>query len=275
VESAANAVYRSVAGGAGDPAGARRVEQGLRRLAAALDATCPAHGCTTRELLDLLVGYVQAGTMLAGRRRTHDKAATGAAAEACVVAVATGAEVEAVAADDDMQEALLMQAILVDAAAAKGRSIPYMGEVKMPPLDPAQALRISEAIWCLADSLSGDKGVVEATQSGHQRSSGSNETGDSAPPPAVAPAAAVVAAAVAAVTRALSSLPGNHLAPLFPSGGGGPHRLSAQEAAMLAAVHAELAREYAAGPQGRRTRTRQGTRADVLTHPARVLTQTS
>ena len=41
VEAAANAVYRSVAGGSNNPAGVRRVEQGLRRLAAALDKTSP------------------------------------------------------------------------------------------------------------------------------------------------------------------------------------------------------------------------------------------
>jgi hypothetical protein len=59
-------LYRySVAEGAGDAAGARRVEQGLRRLAAALDKTSPAHHCTTLELLELLVTYVQVATMLA------------------------------------------------------------------------------------------------------------------------------------------------------------------------------------------------------------------
>ena len=71
-EAAASAVHRSVASGAqtDDVASAKRVEQGLRRLAVSIDKTSPAAGCKTHELLEMLAGYVQAGTMLARRRRT-------------------------------------------------------------------------------------------------------------------------------------------------------------------------------------------------------------
>ena len=69
-EAAASAVHRSVASGAqtDDVASAKRVEQGLRRLAVSIDKTSPAAGCKTHELLEMLAGYVQAGTMLARRR---------------------------------------------------------------------------------------------------------------------------------------------------------------------------------------------------------------
>ena len=73
-EAAASAVHRSVASGAaaGDAAGAtRRVEQGLRRLGTAIDKTSPAAACDTHELLEMLATYVQAGTMLARRRRVN------------------------------------------------------------------------------------------------------------------------------------------------------------------------------------------------------------
>jgi hypothetical protein len=104
---------------------------------------------------------------------------------------------------------------------------------------PVQALRVSEAIWCLADGLSADEGVVAATQVGgkKQKTEGGGGASGGAPD-----AAAVAAAAVAAVRRALSSLPGDHLAPLFPTALG---ELSPQQAATLTAVHAELAKEYA------------------------------
>ena len=70
-EAAASAVHRSVASGAqtDDVASAKRVEQGLRRLAVSIDKTSPAAGCKTHELLEMLAGYVQAGTMLARRKR--------------------------------------------------------------------------------------------------------------------------------------------------------------------------------------------------------------
>lgn len=98
-EAAASAVHRSVASGAaaGDAAGAtRRVEQGLRRLGTAIDKTSPAAACDTRELLEMLATYVQAGTMLARRRRVNpDDDDRGRGREAVVQsATATSDEVQ-------------------------------------------------------------------------------------------------------------------------------------------------------------------------------------
>ena len=196
VEAAGAAVYRSVASGADSPAGARRVEQGLRRLAAALDASSPAHRCSTLELLELLVSYVQAGTMIA--RLTKGQATAAAAAM------------------EDPPGRTAAEAMDV------GVNEPPAG-AGFSDTDPAQASRVSTAVWRLADALGGDEGVVRCAGEGD--------------------AVSTVTAAVGAVRRGLASLPADHLDPLFPGPGG--LNLVGQDVQTLHAVHAELSREYA------------------------------
>ena len=72
VEAATHAIMRSCASSASvsattpnaADANARRIEQGLRRLLAAIDAESRAASCDLRTLLDELVTYVQSGVML-------------------------------------------------------------------------------------------------------------------------------------------------------------------------------------------------------------------
>ena len=134
-EAAASAVHRSVASGAqtDDVASAKRVEQGLRRLAVSIDKTSPAAGCKTHELLEMLAGYVQAGTMLARRRGKSipkDSATTGAIG------------------DDAAKDAMD-----VDGAASSS-------------MDEVQSERASRAMWRLADALAHlDAGVAAASRS--------------------------------------------------------------------------------------------------------------
>ncbi|EEH53766.1 uncharacterized protein MICPUCDRAFT_51910 [Micromonas pusilla CCMP1545] len=72
VEAATHAIVRSCASSASvsattpnaADANARRIEQGLRRLLAAIDAESRAASCDLRTLLDELVTYVQSGVML-------------------------------------------------------------------------------------------------------------------------------------------------------------------------------------------------------------------
>ena len=134
-EAAASAVHRSVASGAqtDDVASAKRVEQGLQRLAVSIDKTSPAAGCKTHELLEMLAGYVQAGTMLARRRGKSipkDSVTTGAIG------------------DDAAKDAMD-----VDAASSSR-------------MDEVQSERASRAMWRLADALAHlDAGVAAASRS--------------------------------------------------------------------------------------------------------------
>jgi hypothetical protein len=63
-------------------ANARRIEQGLRRLLAAIDAESRAASCDLRTLLDELVTYVQSGVMLSRKSESDGAAGAGAGAGA-------------------------------------------------------------------------------------------------------------------------------------------------------------------------------------------------
>ena len=212
-EAAASAVHRSVASGAAqtdDVASAKRVEQGLRRLAVSIDKTSPAAGCKTHELLEMLAGYVQAGTMLARRRGKSipkDSATTGAIG------------------DDAAKDAMD-----VDAAASSS-------------MDEIQSERASRAMWRLADALAHlDAGVAAASRSIPGANGSPTSTGPAA--------ADVAAASLDAVKRALAALPTDHLAPVFPDAdphGDAPPGLHAdpKSRAIVDAVADELRKEYA------------------------------
>ena len=211
-EAAASAVHRSVASGAqtDDVASAKRVEQGLRRLAVSIDKTSPAAGCKTHELLEMLAGYVQAGTMLARRKRQSipkDSATTDAIG-------------------DDAAK---------DAMDVDGASSSRMDEV--------QSERASRAMWRLADALAHlDAGVAAASRSIPGANGSPTSTGPAA--------ADVAAASLDAVKRALAALPTDHLAPVFPDAdprGDAPPGLHAdpKSRAIVDAVADELRKEYA------------------------------
>ena len=211
-EAAASAVHRSVASGAqtDDVASAKRVEQGLRRLAVSIDKTSPAAGCKTHELLEMLAGYVQAGTMLARRRGKSipkDSATTGAIG------------------DDAAKDAMD-----VDGAASSS-------------MDEVQSERASRAMWRLADALAHlDAGVAAASRSIPGANGSPTSTGPAA--------ADVAAASLDAVKRALAALPTDHLAPVFPDAdprGDAPPGLHAdpKSRAIVDAVADELRKEYA------------------------------
>ena len=211
-EAAASAVHRSVASGAqtDDVASAKRVEQGLRRLAVSIDKTSPAAGCKTHELLEMLAAYVQAGTMLARRRGKSipkDSATTGAIG------------------DDAVKDAMD-----VDGAASSS-------------MDEVQSERASRAMWRLADALAHlDAGVTAASRS--------IPGPDGSPTPTGPAAADVAAASLDAVKRALAALPTDHLAPVFPDAdprGDAPPGLDTdpKSRAIVDAVADELRKEYA------------------------------
>ena len=211
-EAAASAVHRSVASGAqtDDVASAKRVEQGLRRLAVSIDKTSPAAGCKTHELLEMLAGYVQAGTMLARRRGKSipkDSATTGAIG------------------DDAAKDAMEVD------AASSSRT------------DEVQSERASRAMWRLADALAHlDAGVAAASRS--------IPGPDGSPTPTGPAAADVAAASLDAVKRALAALPTDHLDSVFPDAdprGDAPPGLHTdpKSRAIVDAVADELRKEYA------------------------------
>jgi hypothetical protein len=206
VEAAAAAVYRSAAAAGDNPkSAAARVEQGLRRMAAAVDRTSPAHHCTTIALLEILVTYVQVATMLARRR-----------ASATAPPDATHTPMDTSSSDGPGAGAGF------DAASAPPAA---------PPLDPAQRVRVSDALRRLADGLSGDDGVVAAAEPKHKGTAPS--------------ALGVVDAAVSAVARAFASLPADHRARIFPDGVATSSGLTPNQRETLGAVSEALAREYA------------------------------
>ena len=212
VEAAAAAVYRSAAAAGDNPkSAAARVEQGLRRMAAAVDRTSPAHHCTTLALLEILVTYVQVATMLARRR-----------ASATAPTDATHAPMDISSSDGPGPGP--------GAGAGAGAGSPSTPP-SAPPLDPAQRVRVSDALRRLADGLSGDDAVVAAAEPKHKGTAPS--------------ALAVVDAAVSAVGRAFASLPADHRARVFPDGAATSSGLTPNQRETLGAVAEALAREYA------------------------------
>ena len=206
VEAAAAAVYRSAAAAGDNPqSAAARVEQGLRRMAAAVDRTSPAHHCTTLALLEIFVTYIQVATMLTRRR-----AAPSDATHAPMDTASTGG---------------------TRAGAGAGSGASSTPTPSAPPLDPAQRIRVSDALHRLADGLSGDDAVVAAAEPKQK---------------GTAPSAfAVVDAAVSAVARAFASLPADHRSRIFPDGGATATGLTPNQRETLASISEALAREYA------------------------------
>ena len=206
VEAAAAAVYRSAAAAGDNPkSAAARVEQGLRRMAAAVDRTSPAHHCTTLALLEIFVTYIQVATMLTRRR-----AAPSDATHASMDTASTGG---------------------TRAGAGAGSGASSTPTPSAPPLDPAQRIRVSDALHRLADGLSGDDAVVAAAEPKQK---------------GTAPSAfAVVDAAVSAVARAFASLPADHRSRIFPDGGATATGLTPNQRETLASISEALAREYA------------------------------
>lgn len=216
VEAAAAAVYRSAAAAGDNPkSAAARVEQGLRRMAAAVDRTSPAHHCTTLALLEIFVTYIQVATMLTRRR------------------AAPSAGTHAPTAPSDATNAFMDTASTVGTRAGAGAgSGAGSGAALTPlPLDPAQRIRVSDALHRLADGLSGDDAVVAAAEPKQK---------------GTAPSAfAVVDAAVSAVARAFASLPADHRSRIFPDGGATATGLTPNQRETLASISEALAREYA------------------------------
>ena len=212
VEAAAAAVYRSAAAAGNNPkSAAARVEQGLRRMAAAVDRTSPAHHCTTLAF----VTYIQVATMLTRRR------------------AAPSAGTHAPTAPSDATHAFMDTASTVGTRAGAGPgSGAGSGAASTPlPLDPAQRIRVSDALHRLADGLSGDDAVVAAAEPKQK---------------GTAPSAfAVVDAAVSAVARAFASLPADHRSRIFPDGGATATGLTPNQRETLASISEALAREYA------------------------------
>ena len=208
VEAAAAAVYRSAAAAGDNPkSAAARVEQGLRRMAAAVDRTSPAHHCTTLALLEICVTYVQVATM-----RTRRRAAPSAGTHAPVDTAST-------------------VGTRAGAGAGSGAGSGAASTPTPSPLDPAQRVRVSDALHRLADGLSGDDAVVAAAEPKQK---------------GTAPSAfAVVDAAVSAVARAFASLPADHRSRIFPDGGATATGLTPNQRETLASISEALAREYA------------------------------
>jgi len=223
VDAAVSAIYRSAANAANNPtAAAARLEQGLRRLAAALDAdaaaedekNAPSSSHVAVAVMSRLVTYVQVGTMLAKRTKRSGPGPETDETRA----------VDACAVDGDAR----MDADSSDSA-----------------LDPAQAARVSKQLWRVAEGLAADDGVAKALVSSgsrsHDRTSVSHVSHVSQPPDA----SALLDASLAAARRALRALPGDHLSTAVA--GDDAARVVA-DPAKLATLHAvgdALAAEYA------------------------------
>ena len=184
-------------------------------MAAAVDRTSPAHHCTTLALLEIFVTYVQVATMLTRRR------------------AAPSAGTHAPTAPSDATHAPMDTASTVGtrAGAGAGSSAASTPTPSAPPLDPAQRIRVSDALHRLADGLSGDDAVVAAAEPKQKGTAPS--------------ALAVVDAAVSAVARAFASLPADHRSRIFPDGGATASGLTPNQRETLASISEALAREYA------------------------------
>ena len=222
VDAAVSAIYRSAANAANNPtAAAARLEQGLRRLAAALDADAAAEdernsSSSSRvavAVMSRLVTYVQVGTMLAKKRKRHDFPKDDDVAE-------TDARMDAVTNENENE--------LTNEAS----------------LDPAQRARVSERLWRVARALAADDGVAEALVSSRSRSRVSND-GVSAYNPQPPDACRVLDASLAAVRRALRALPDDHLAPAVARDAAARVKADAKKEETLRAVAAALTAEYA------------------------------
>ena len=222
VDAAVSAIYRSAANAANNPtAAAARLEQGLRRLAAALDADAAAEDERNSSsssgvavaVMSRLVTYVQVGTMLAKKRKRHDFPKDDDVAE-------TDARMDAVTNENENE--------LTNEAS----------------LDPAQRARVSERLWRVARALAADDGVAEALVSSRSRSRVSND-GVSAYNPQPPDACRVLDASLAAVRRALRALPDDHLAPAVARDAAARVEADAKKKETLRAVAAALAAEYA------------------------------
>ena len=191
VDAAVSAIYRSAANAANNPtAAAARLEQGLRRLAAALDADAAAEdernaGSSSHiavAVMSRLVTYVQVGTMLAKKRKRYEEHDNE---------------------DDDVNDVDAQ----MDAVTNENDDD--------ASLDPAQRPRVSERLWRVARALAADDGVAEALVSSRSRSRVSNDGVSNHNHTTTQPpdACRVFDAALAAVRRALRALPDDHRAP--------------------------------------------------------------
>ena len=218
VDAAVSAIYRSAANAANNPtAAAARVEQGLRRLAAALDADASAADAKNASssshvvvsVMSQLVTYVQVGTILAKRRNRSD-AGSG---DACDVDAHMDGDAHA------------------DADSA-------------PALDPAQAARVSKQLWRVAEGLAADDGVAKALVSSGSRSHDRThrDSRGYAPTP---DAPSVLDASLTASRRALRALPDDHLAKAVAGGAAARVRADGDKLATLTAVGDALRAEYA------------------------------
>ena len=219
VDAAVSAIYRSAANAANNPtAAAARLEQGLRRLAAALDAdgaaedekNAPSSSHVAVAVMSRLVTYVQVGTMLAKRTKRSGP----------------GPETDETRA--------------VDACAVDGDA--RMDADSALALDPAQAARVSKQLWRVAEGLAADDGVAKALVSSGSRSHDRTSVSHVSQPP---DASALLDASLAAARRALRALPGDHLSTAVA--GDAAARVVA-DPAKLATLHAvgdALAAEYA------------------------------
>ena len=180
VDAAVSAIYRSAANAANNPtAAAARLEQGLRRLAAALDAdaaaedekNAPTSSHVAVAVMSRLVTYVQVGTILAKRTKRSGPGTEDARA--------------------------------VDACAVDGDAHMDADSASDPALDPAQAARVSKQLWRVAEGLAADDGVAKALVSSgsrsHDRTSFSHGNTPHTPPP---DASALLDASLAAARRA-------------------------------------------------------------------------
>ena len=215
VDAAVSAIYRSAANAANNPtAAAARLEQGLRRLAAALDAdaaaedekNAPTSSHVAVAVMSRLVTYVQVGTILAKRTKRSGPGTEDARA--------------------------------VDACAVDGDAHMDADSASDPALDPAQAARVSKQLWRVAEGLAADDGVAKALVSSgsrsHDRTSFSHGNTPHTPPP---DASALLDASLAAARRALRALPGDHLSTA----------VAGDDAARVAADPAQLATLHAVG----------------------------
>ena len=223
VDAAVSAIYRSAANAANNPtAAAARLEQGLRRLAAALDAEAaaedekhaPSSSRVAVAVMSRLVTYVQVGTILAKRR---DRSGPGTG-DACAMDAHVDGDARA------------------DAELARD-----------PALDPAQAARVSKQLWRVAEALATDNGVAKALVSSGSRShdralrDGGHLRTNASPPDAVS----VLDASLAAARRAFFALPGDHLARAVDGDAAARVRADPAKLATLEAVSDALAAEYA------------------------------
>ena len=225
-EAAVSAIYRSAANAGNNPtAAAARLEQGLRRLAAALDDTDAgaAGRVSVVAILNALVTYVQVGTMLAQRRSKAN--ATGKDDDTTIAA----------AGEFDLRPGSDMDAT---------PSHPSLDPPKHTSLDPAQTVRVSKQLWRVVNGVRVDDGVAKTLASSGYGGYGSAGNSSQLPSTSHAPCAlSLLDAVLAAVRRALKALPSDHL--LTAVALTDANKLTAPEKTMLESVNSALSEEYA------------------------------